>query len=69
MTAMTDWITETDIEGTIFDPEYLLAQATHIGLWYWAHETYWDWVASNEKDGPIAEPAPDNSKRFSRYGL
>ena len=46
-------LSETNVEGTIFDPEYMLRvfAATQVGLWFWAHEAYWDWLASNEMGG------------------
>jgi len=37
MTAMTDWITETDIEGTPFDADYFWRwiEAQRVGCWFW----------------------------------
>jgi len=55
ITAMEDdpLLSETNVEGTIFDPEYMLRvfAASQVGLWFWAHEAYWDWLASNEIGG------------------
>jgi len=38
MTAMTDWITETDIEGTPFDADYFWRwiEAQRVGCWFWS---------------------------------
>ena len=56
MTGMEDdfLLSETNVEGTFFDPEYMLRfwEAQQVGLWFWAHEAYWDWVASNEMGEP-----------------
>jgi len=53
ITAMEDdfLLSETNIEGTIFDPEYMqrVFEASQVGLWFWAHEAYWDWVAEENR--------------------
>ena len=38
MTAMTDWITVTDIEGTPFDADYFWRwiEAQRVGCWFWS---------------------------------
>jgi hypothetical protein len=50
MTRMDDTITETDVEGTIFDPEHMAAlqAALMTGLWFWL-----DWeIALMYRDWP-----------------
>jgi len=44
-------LTELNVEGTFFDPEYMLRywEAQQVGLWFWAHEPYWDQLAEVEK--------------------
>jgi hypothetical protein len=36
--GLGDWISETDIEGTCMDPEYMLRhwEETRGTLWFWA---------------------------------
>jgi hypothetical protein len=38
------WLSETDVEGTCMDAAYYARwiAAKYSGLWFWAHETYWD---------------------------
>jgi hypothetical protein len=38
------WLSETDVEGTCMDVGYYARwiAAKYSGLWFWAHETYWD---------------------------
>ena len=49
------WLSETDVEGTCMDVEGYAAWivAKYSGLWFWAHETYWD--PQMRKAAPIAE--------------
>jgi hypothetical protein len=44
-------LTETNVEGTWMDPNYMLAfwEAQRVGLWFWQHELYWDEQARIEK--------------------
>jgi hypothetical protein len=53
ITAMEDdpLLSETNVEGTWMDPKYMLRywEAQHVGLWHWAYEPYWDWIAEVEK--------------------
>ena len=40
-------LTELDVEGTWMDPAYMqrVWEAQKVGLWFWAHEAYWDQFA------------------------
>ena len=40
-------------EGTLLDPNWPEVRGIFKGLWFWAHEPYWDWLA--ERAAPIAE--------------
>ena len=42
--GLGDWLSETDVERTCMDAEGYAAwiAAKYSGLWFWAHETYWD---------------------------
>jgi hypothetical protein len=56
MTDEVDLLTETDVEGTWMDPEYLWRfwEAQRVGLWVWAEEWqpyYWDQFV-HEKSRP-----------------
>jgi hypothetical protein len=40
-------LSEWDVEGTWFDPDYVLRywEAQRTGLWFWDHQLYWDQAA------------------------
>ena len=78
--------TELNVEGTCFDPEYMLRlkRNSEVGLWVWAHEPYWDWLALKGQDyewksqrrkaAPIAEGGPElieqaKEEAFFAWGL